>query len=70
MRADKDERTFETRLLFIKGVFEDLHSQSDIMAKCVSYKLRGSLENYMADLERSYGVLMNKNPVSVLKKID
>lgn len=69
IRPDYDLRTFETRLLFIKDIFENTFSKSDIMGRCILYKLNGTYTKYQQDLKRSTNVLDCQNPVTVLNRL-
>lgn len=62
-------RTFETRLLFIKELFDHLFPQVDIMAHCVVHKLDRSYLLYKEELRQSELNLTGKDPLSVLKKL-
>lgn len=66
----KEQRTFETRLLFINEIFSDLHSRSEIMAKCINYKLGKNLEQYMEDLRIGALEISHINPLTVINRID
>lgn len=66
---DNTERCFESRLLFIREIFNDLHPKEEIMTSCINFKLKNSLNNYIADLDRSVKALERANTISVLKKI-
>ena len=66
---NKEERTFETRLQFIKGIFENRYSRTDIMASCVNFKLKNSLNNYIEEMDKSLERLGNANLISVMKKM-
>ena len=66
---NKEERTFETRLLFIKELFENRYSRTDIMASCVNFKLKNSLNNYIMDMDASIECLKKAKLTSVAKKL-
>lgn len=67
--SEKD-RSFRTRLEFIRSIFADKFPPEQIMAKCIEHKLQRSLESYMIDLDKSSWILQGKDPVDVLKRID
>ena len=69
-KFDEASRTFETRLLFIKELFTNKYSQSDIMAHCIQHKLDESLKQYVKELEKHMWNLDGKDPMDILKKID
>jgi hypothetical protein len=64
------ERTFETRLLFIKELFTNKYKPYQIMAHCIQHKLDKSYEAYIKEIHKSMWLLNNKDPLAVLKKID
>ena len=43
----EDERTFETRLKFIKEIFTNRYEPYQIMAHCIQHKLDKSYEAYV-----------------------
>jgi len=69
LKPDYDTRTFETRLLFIKEIFSNTFDKSDIMGRCILYKLNKSLESYEKQLDQSTNILNDKDPLAVLKGI-
>ena len=69
LKPDYDTRTFETRLLFIKEIFSNTFDRSDIMGRCILYKLNKSLESYEKQLDQSTNILNDKDPLAVLKGI-
>lgn len=66
---NKEERTFETRLLFIKDLFENTFPPEEIMAKCINYKLGISFDQYEENLNTSTRELSGLNPMTLIKKI-
>lgn len=69
-KFDKNKRTFETRMLFIKELFSNKYSQTQIMANCINYKLDKSLQQYIKDINKSLWSLDGEDPIKVLKRID
>ena len=67
IKPDYDTRTFETRLLFIKEIFSNTFDKSDIMGRCILYKLNKSLEDYKKQVDKSANILNDKDPIAVLK---
>ncbi|MBP5468568.1 MAG: hypothetical protein J6Z11_04915 [Candidatus Riflebacteria bacterium] len=73
MAIDKfpeEERTFETRVKFIKELFSNKFENYQIMANCIEHKLDRSYESYIKDIHKSSWQLENKDPIEVLKRID
>ena len=70
LKPDYDTRTFETRLLFIKELFEHTFDKSIIMGRSVQYKLNGNLARSEEIIQDSYERLANENPLTVLTKIN
>lgn len=66
----ESERTFETRLLFIKDIFLNKYPDEQIMANCIRYKLNLSYENYKKELDMDIRLLVSKDPIKVLKRMD
>lgn len=66
----EEERTFETRLLFIKEIFLNKYPNEQIMANCINYKLNRSYDNYTKELEDDIKLLVGENPIKILKRID
>lgn len=64
------QRTFETRLEFIKELFTNLFPQCDIMAHCIEHKLDRSYLAYVEELQKSMLNLTGEDPLKVLKNID
>ena len=69
LKPDYDTRTFETRLLFIKELFEHTFDKSIIMVRSVQYKLNGNLARSEEIIQDSYEKLANANPLTVLNQI-
>ena len=70
LKFDESQRTFETRLSFIKTIFTNKFAKSDIMASCIQYKLGKSYSSYLVDLNESLAILNNKDPIKVLNKLN
>lgn len=66
---NKEQRTFETRLKFINGIFSNKYSRTAIMTSCINFKLRNSLNNYIEEMDKSLNALENANLMSVMKKM-
>ena len=49
----EEERTFETRLKFIKELFTDKFENYQIMAHCIQHKLDKSYEAYLKEVHKS-----------------
>lgn len=67
-----DNRTFETRLEFIAGVFSHPHSKEDILASSIQFKLNKTYQQYIDELNESFALLVQKsvqNPENVIKKL-
>lgn len=69
-KFDLNARTFETRLLFIKELFENKYDPEDILASCIEHKLKRSLESFIEELEHSSWKIRGEDPIAVLKRID
>ena len=69
-RPPENERTFETRVKFIHDIFSNKHSNTEIMANCIRYKLDKSYEAYVKKVHTSFWKLNNEDPMVVLKRID
>ena len=65
-----EERTFKTRLEFIKEIFLSKHTSTQIMAHCIQHKLGRSFEAYMQDVYKSVWTLRGEDPMKILKRID
>lgn len=66
---DINIRTFETRLLFLRSIFENLESQDTILARCVQHKLKRSTLDYLEQLHVIELSLAYKDPVKILNYI-
>ena len=69
-KIPEEERTFETRLLFIKDIFENKYPNEIIMANCINYKLNMSYDSYLQQINRSISALKFEDPIKVLRRID
>ena len=49
-KFDRNQRTFETRVSFIRDIFTNKYEPIDIMAHCIQYKLDKSFEAYFNDI--------------------
>lgn len=70
IRPKEEDRTFETRVKFIHDIFSNKHSNTEIMANCIKYKLDKSYEAYVKKVHTSFWKLNNEDPMVVLKRID
>lgn len=52
-KFNEADRTFETRLNFIKSIFTNKYTPNEIMAHCIEYKLGKSYDNYLKDVKKS-----------------
>lgn len=66
----EEERTFETRLIFIHDIFANRYPRHQIMAHCIQHKLDKSYEAYVKEIHKSLWQLYGKDPMAVLKRID
>jgi len=66
----ENERTFETRLKFIKELFSNKYHNYQIMAHCIQHKLDKSYEAYVKEIHKSVWLLENQDPIAILKRID
>lgn len=66
----ESERTFETRLKFIKELFSHKFENYQIMAHCIQHKLDRSYDIYLKEIHKSEWLLGNEDPIAVLKRID
>ena len=69
-KFDRSQRTFETRVSFIRDIFTNKYEPIEIMAHCIQYKLDKSYEAYFNDNLKSVWNLNGKDPIKVLKQID
>lgn len=65
-----EDRTFKTRLLFIKYLFENTYEQSQILASCINHKLDRSLQSFLDELAFVEWKIQGEDPLKILKKID
>ena len=66
----KEQRTFETRVKFVRDVFSSKYSESQIMASCAQYKLGRSYDAYVKSIDDSLWKLHGEDPMKILKNID
>lgn len=69
-KFDRNLRTFETRVTFIRDIFSNKYEPSEIMAHCITYKLDKSYEVYLKDILKSVWNLNGQDPMKILKRID
>lgn len=69
-KFDRTQRTFETRVTFIRDIFSNKFEPIEIMAHCIKYKLDKSYEVYLKDVLKSVWNLDGQDPIKVLKRID
>lgn len=69
LKPEYDTRTFESRLLFIKDLFEHTFDRSIIMGRSIQYKLSKNLAVNEEAIADSYDELMEADPLAVLNKI-
>lgn len=69
-KFDRDSRTFETRVSFIRDIFTNKYEPVQIMAHCIQYKLDKSYEVYLKDMLKSVWTLNGQDPMKILKRID
>ena len=69
-KFDRDLRTFETRIGFIRDIFSNKYKPIEIMAHCIQYKLDKSYEVYLKDVLKSVWNLDGQDPMKILKRID
>ena len=69
-KFDRSQRTFETRVSFIRDIFTNKYEPLEIMAHCIQYKLDKSYEAYFNDIVKSVWNLNGKDPIKILKRID
>ena len=67
--VNEEDRTFESRLLFIGEIFNDPFPKDKIMTSCIQHKLDVSFEEYLSDVHKSYYKLLQKEPTTVLKRM-
>lgn len=69
-KFDRNARTFETRITFIRDIFTNKYQPIEIMAHCIQYKLDKSYEMYFKDILNSIWNLNGQDPIKILKRID
>ena len=69
-KFDRDARTFETRVSFIRDIFSNKYEPIQIMAHCIQYKLDKSYEIYLKDILQSVWNLDGQDPMKILKRVD
>ena len=69
-KFDRDLRTFETRVTFIRDIFSNKHTPTEIMAHSIQYKLDKSYEVYLGEMLKSIWNLNGQDPMKILKRID
>ena len=69
-KFDRNLRTFETRVSFIRDIFSNKYEPIEIMAHCIKYKLDKSYEIYLTDILKNVWNLNGQDPMKVLKRID
>lgn len=69
-KFDRNARTFETRVTFIRDIFSNKFTPTEIMAHSIRYKLDKSYEMYLADIMKSVWNLDGQDPIKILKRID
>ena len=69
-KFDRNSRTFETRVTFIRDIFSNKFTPLEIMAHSIQYKLDKSYEAYLGDVLKSVWNLNGKDPMKILKRVD
>jgi hypothetical protein len=69
LKPEYDTRTFESRLLFIKDLFEHTFDKSIIMGRSIQYKLGKNLAVNEEAIANSYDELAEADPLVLLNKI-
>ena len=69
-KFDRNLRTFETRVSFIRDIFTCKYEPIEIMAHCIQYKLDKSYEMYLQDILKSVWNLNGQDPMKILKRVD
>lgn len=69
-KFDRNLRTFETRVSFIRDIFSNKYEPIEIMAHSIQYKLDKSFEIYFKDMLKSVWNLNGRDPMKILKSID
>ena len=69
-KFDRNSRTFETRVCFIRDIFTNKYEPIEIIAHSIQYKLDKSYEMYFKDILKSVWNLNGRDPMKILKSID
>lgn len=69
-KFNREDRTFETRIAFIRDIFSNKYKPIEIMAHCIQYKLDKSYEVYLKDILKSVWNLNGQDPIKILKRVD
>lgn len=69
-KFDRQQRTFETRITFIRDIFTNKYTPTEIMAHSIQYKLDKSYEVYLKDILSSIWNLGGRDPMKILKRVD
>ena len=69
-KFDRNARTFETRVTFVRDIFTNKYQPIEIMAHCIQYKLDKSYEIYLKDILKSIWNLDGQDPMKILKRVD
>jgi hypothetical protein len=69
-KFDRQQRTFETRVTFIRDIFTNKYTPTEVMAHCIQYKLDKSYETYLHDIMSSIWNLGGKDPMKILRRVD
>ena len=69
-KFDRNSRTFETRVKFVRDIFTNKYAPIEIMAHCIKYKLDKSYEVHLKDILKSVWNLNGQDPIKILKHID
>ena len=69
-KFDRNARTFETRVTFVRDIFTNKYQPIEIMAHCIQYKLDKSYEVYLKDILKSVWNLNGQDPMKILKRVD
>lgn len=66
----EEQRTFETRVKFIRDIFSSKYTPDQIMASCVNYRLDMNLKKLIKDIHKQLWKLVDEDPMDILKRID
>lgn len=69
-KFDPALRTFETRVTFIRDIFEHKFEPEVILSSSIEYKLGRSFQNYIYEITSSSWSLYGEDPMKVLRRID